>query len=170
MKILLEHSVEALWSPPRHTEVGTTSQPLQSEATAPAELLTLYQDPLASPLSFHRSIYWLQIHACYKKYPCNGFRQEHKPQYYQRTESDSSSYLVFYGCYRTIHNAVPKITLQDVLSGRVQCQKRPEVLAWKSRMPPYCSCIYSCAISKSDAINKQKCGIITPLHLPTKTL
>jgi hypothetical protein len=69
--------------------------------------------------------HWLRVLANINKYPCNGSRQE-KPQYYRTTESDTSSYFVIYGQYLTDlhhHNVVPKITLEDVLSGRVQCQK-----------------------------------------------
>ena len=65
---------------------------------------------------------------------------------------------MFYGRYHMNfhhHNVVPKIALQDVLSRRVQCQKRCEVLGWKSRILPYGSYIYSCAISESSEINKQ---------------
>jgi len=101
--------------------------------------------------------HWLRVLANINKYPCNGSRQE-KPQYYRTTESDTSSYFVIYGQYLTDlhhHNVVPKTTLEDVLSGRVQCQKRFEVLGWKSHIPPYRSYIYSCDIFESSEIKKE---------------
>jgi hypothetical protein len=102
--------------------------------------------------------YWLRILTYVNKYPNNYVMQEQKPQYYLRIVSDKTTYFVFYGVYQTNfqHGHVdPKIKLHDVLFGCVQCQRRSEVLAWKSHIPPYGSYIYSCAISKSSEIKRQ---------------
>jgi hypothetical protein len=47
---------------------------------------------------------------------------------------------------------VTKITFLDVLYGRVECQGRIKVLAWRSRIPPVRNHICSCEIQKPQSM------------------
>ncbi|KAF8713884.1 hypothetical protein HU200_027862 [Digitaria exilis] len=48
--------------------------------------------------------------------------------------------------HRSLQEEVPNITLQDVMYGSAKTHGKFEVLAWRSRIPPYHSHVYACEI------------------------
>jgi hypothetical protein len=53
---------------------------------------------------------------------------------------------------------IPKIKLQDILSGSVKPRGKFEVLVWRSRIPPYYSYVYTCEIErpKTRAVKRKR--------------
>ncbi|CAL5034492.1 unnamed protein product [Urochloa decumbens] len=58
----------------------------------------------------------------------------------------SSEDIVVYKCQHPSEGEVPKIKFQDVVCGNVKLRGKSEVLAWRSKIPPYYSYICSCEI------------------------
>ncbi|CAL5091533.1 unnamed protein product [Urochloa decumbens] len=54
--------------------------------------------------------------------------------------------MVYNRCQHPSEGDVPKIKFQDVLCGSVKSHGKFEVLAWRSRIPPYHSYTYTCEI------------------------
>uniref|UniRef100_A0ACD5VR85 Uncharacterized protein n=1 Tax=Avena sativa TaxID=4498 RepID=A0ACD5VR85_AVESA len=62
--------------------------------------------------------------------------------------AETSKVFVSYGCYQACpaQKEVPRITLQEVLSGRPAPRGRFEALAWRSQIPPCYSYLMSCSV------------------------
>lgn len=62
--------------------------------------------------------------------------------------AQTSKVFVSYGCYqaRPAQEDVPRMTLQEVLSGRPAPSGRFEALAWRSQIPPCYSYLMSCSV------------------------
>ncbi|XP_047059111.1 putative disease resistance RPP13-like protein 1 [Lolium rigidum] len=62
--------------------------------------------------------------------------------------AQTSKVFVSYGCYQACpaQKDVPRITLQEVLSGRPAPRGRFEALAWRSHIPPCYSYLMSCSV------------------------
>ncbi|WVZ61567.1 hypothetical protein U9M48_011420 [Paspalum notatum var. saurae] len=70
-----------------------------------------------------------------------------KPAHLERMMGRASEdFMVCDQYHRSSQEAVPNITLDDVMYGSVKPHGNFEVLAWRSRMPPYYNYIYSCRI------------------------
>ncbi|CAL5077210.1 unnamed protein product [Urochloa decumbens] len=67
-----------------------------------------------------------------------------RPILFWRMATSSEDIVVYNGCQHPSEGEVPKIKFQDVLCGSVKTHGKFEVLAWRSRIPPYYSYIYSC--------------------------
>lgn len=62
--------------------------------------------------------------------------------------AQTSKVFVSYGCYQACpaQKDVPRMTLQEVLSGRPAPNGRFEALAWRSQIPPCYSYLMSCSV------------------------
>jgi hypothetical protein len=60
----------------------------------------------------------------------------------------SKDYCTLFNGYQTVsaQDEAPMITVPDVLLGRVVFRGKSDVLAWRSKIPPYCGYILSCEI------------------------
>jgi hypothetical protein len=98
----------------------------------------------------------------------NALLRRNRPVYLQRMTSND--YCVILDNYETNfdYKEVPKITFLDVLYGSVECLGRTEVLAWRSRIPPYRNHICSCEIQKPQSMTIPRTDpetTVTPPHL-----
>ncbi|CAO2166216.1 unnamed protein product [Urochloa humidicola] len=76
-----------------------------------------------------------------------------QPIYIWRLVPNTDAVLVVYSCYQTCSDLLPKITLSDVQIGNGSARPRGkfEVLAWRSRIPPYYSYVLSCEVRTSSS-------------------
>jgi hypothetical protein len=101
---------------------------------------------------WHRAVKFAGLHvqantSKFGEHP-NALLRKNRPVYFQRVTNND--FCVILNHYKTSSDdkQVPKITFLDVLYGSVECQGRIEVLAWRSRIPPYKNHICSCEIQK----------------------
>ncbi|KAJ1287444.1 hypothetical protein BS78_02G010200 [Paspalum vaginatum] len=82
-----------------------------------------------------------------------------RPTRLGRMMGRASEDLIIHDQYqRSSQEAVPNRALNDVMYGSVKPDGKFEVLAWRSLIPPYYNCIYTCQIQdlKTRAANKRK--------------
>ncbi|KAF0918120.1 hypothetical protein E2562_022706 [Oryza meyeriana var. granulata] len=85
--------------------------------------------------------------ALFGKHPHDLLRKNHHPVYLWRL-AESSKIFVCHGFYTACpaKQEIPRVTFQEVLSGRVTPHGRFEVLAWTSQIPPCRSYLMSCSL------------------------
>uniref|UniRef100_A0A0A9B0G1 NB-ARC domain-containing protein n=1 Tax=Arundo donax TaxID=35708 RepID=A0A0A9B0G1_ARUDO len=71
-----------------------------------------------------------------------------RPAQLGRMATPSEDFLIYFQCQRSSQQEVPKITFQDVMYGSVKPHGKFEVLAWRSRIPPYHSHVYTCEVAE----------------------
>uniref|UniRef100_A0A0D9V530 NB-ARC domain-containing protein n=1 Tax=Leersia perrieri TaxID=77586 RepID=A0A0D9V530_9ORYZ len=83
------------------------------------------------------------------KHPHELMRKNHPVYLWRMAESDSEIFLC-HGFYTacSAKQEIPRVTFQEVLSGRVSPHGRFEVLAWRSQIPPCRSYLMSCSLEK----------------------
>uniref|UniRef100_A0ACD5VYW1 Uncharacterized protein n=1 Tax=Avena sativa TaxID=4498 RepID=A0ACD5VYW1_AVESA len=76
--------------------------------------------------------------------------------------AETSKVFVSYGCYQACpaEKDVPRITLQEVLSGRPAPRGRFEALAWRSQIPPCYSYLMSCSVQTPVLPRKQRSRLV----------
>ena len=95
-------------------------------------------------LAFMRGIIQKHI-ANFGENPCDLLNQN-RPTHLGRMSIASESFMVYDQCHRSSQETVPNITFADVFYGSVKPHENFEVLAWRSRIPPYYNYIYTCQI------------------------
>ncbi|KAF8644704.1 hypothetical protein HU200_066370 [Digitaria exilis] len=73
---------------------------------------------------------------------------QNRPAHLGRMARDCEAFMVYDQYHRSSQEEVPNMTLQDVLYGSAKTHGKFEVLAWRSRIPPYHSHVYACEIQE----------------------
>ncbi|OEL24432.1 hypothetical protein BAE44_0014548 [Dichanthelium oligosanthes] len=95
-------------------------------------------------LAFMRGV----IHKHISKFgesPCDLLNQN-RPTHLGRMVRASEAFVVYDQYHRSSQEKVPNITFQEVVYGSVMPRGKFEVLAWRSRVPPYHSHVYACEL------------------------
>ncbi|WVZ61563.1 hypothetical protein U9M48_011419 [Paspalum notatum var. saurae] len=92
-------------------------------------------------LAFMRGIIQKHI-ANFGENPCDLLNQN-RPTHLGRMSIASESFMVYDQCHRSSQETVPNITFADVFYGSIKPHEKFEVLAWRSRIPPYYNYIYT---------------------------
>ena len=96
--------------------------------------------------------------AKFGEHPCDLLNQN-KPTRLGRMMGSTSEDLMVYDVYQcSSKEAVPNITIHDVLYGSLKPPGKFEVLAWRSRILPYYNYIYTCQIEdkKAKAVKRKR--------------
>ncbi|CAL5077701.1 unnamed protein product [Urochloa decumbens] len=73
---------------------------------------------------------------------------QNRPLQVRRMAIPSEVFMICHQYQRSSQEEVPKIRFQDVVYGSVKINEKFESLAWRSRIPPYYSYVYTCEIQE----------------------
>nr|TKW30306.1 hypothetical protein SEVIR_2G027200v2 [Setaria viridis] len=83
---------------------------------------------------------------------------QNRPVLFERMATPSECIVLDHRCQHPSEEEIPKIKFQDVLCGSVMPRGKFDVLAWRSRIPPYHSYVYTCKIEgpKTRAVKRKR--------------
>ncbi|XP_034579647.2 putative disease resistance RPP13-like protein 1 [Setaria viridis] len=83
---------------------------------------------------------------------------QNRPVLFERMATPSECIVLDHRCQHPSEEEIPKIKFQDVLCGSVMPRGKFDVLAWRSRIPPYYSYVHTCEIEgpKTRAVKRKR--------------